>query len=380
MSKKMNISRVLPGIELCLIMLAGLFVPLISYNDESYKICNGYRLLLMANPNDKTVYRSRIMSLRLFVIITLVVIAAALITLFITGIAKRTFAVGVIVSIAAGVVILVLGYINYSSIDGMLNGHIHIRQGFLVIFAAAAGLILYALLMAVIPDGSQKKAKPVNNNMEIPQQEYAEMPQQEYAGMPQQEYAEMPQQEYAEMPQQEYAEMPQQEYAQMPQQEYAEMPQQEYAQMLQQANAGMPSEEQWQAVQNVEFPSEESDATEYMENPIGPTVYVGQSMEGKIIGVEGTFKDAVIEIRPGESIVVGRDPAQAQIVLQDAKVSRKHFMITMDSSGEFASITCYSKNGMTVGNNQYLQEGTTLQINGRQRIVMAGGNEVLEIV
>ena len=364
MSKKMNISRVLPGIELCLIMLAGLFVPLISYNDESYKICNGYRLLLMANPNDKTVYRSRIMSLRLFVIITLVVIAAALITLFITGIAKRTFAVGGIVSIAAGVVILVLGYINYSSIDDMLNGHIHIRQGFLVIFAAAAGLILYALLMVVIPDGSQKKAKPVNNNMEIPQQEYAEMPQQEYAEMPQQEYAEMPQQEYAEMPQQEYAEMPQQEYAQMPQQ----------------ANAGMPSEEQWQAAQNVEFPSEESDATEYMENPIGPTVYVGQSMEGKIIGVEGTFKDAVIEIRPGESIVVGRDPAQAQIVLQDAKVSRKHFMITMDSSGEFASITCYSKNGMTVGNNQYLQEGTTLQINGRQRIMMAGGNEVLEIV
>lgn len=281
MSKKMNISRVLPGIELCLIMLAGLFVPLISYNDESYKICNGYRLLLMANPNDKTVYRSRIMSLRLFVIITLVVIAAALITLFITGIAKRTFAVGGIVSIAAGVVILVLGYINYSSIDDMLNGHIHIRQGFLVIFAAAAGLILYALLMAVIPDGSQKKAKPVNNNM---------------------------------------------------------------------------------------------------ENPIGSTVYVGQSMEGKIIGVEGTFKDAVIEIKPGESIVVGRDPAQAQIVLQNAKVSRKHFMITMDASGEFASITCYSKNGMTVGNNQYLQEGTTLQINGRQRIVMAGGNEVLEIV
>ncbi len=281
MSKKMNISRVLPGIELCLIMLAGLFVPLISYNDESYKICNGYRLLLMANPNDKTVYRSRIMSLRLFVIITLVVIAAALITLFITGIAKRTFAVGGIVSIAAGVVILVLGYINYSSIDDMLNGHIHIRQGFLVIFAAAAGLILYALLMAVIPDGSQKKAKPVNNNM---------------------------------------------------------------------------------------------------ENPIGSTVYVGQSMEGKIIGVEGTFKDAVIEIRPGEGIVVGRDPAQAQIVLQNAKVSRKHFMITMDASGEFASITCYSKNGMTVGNNQYLQEGTTLQINGRQRIVMAGGNEVLEIV
>lgn len=93
MSKKMNISRVLPEIELCLIMLAGLFVPLISYNDESYKICNGYRLLLMANPSDKTVYRSRIMSLRLFVIITLVVIAAALITLFITGIAKRTFAV-----------------------------------------------------------------------------------------------------------------------------------------------------------------------------------------------------------------------------------------------------------------------------------------------
>ena len=348
MSKKMNISRVLPGIELCLIMLAGLFVPLISYNDESYKICNGYRLLLMANPNDKTVYRSRIMSLRLFVIITLVVIAAALITLFITGIAKRTFAVGGIVSIAAGVVILVLGYINYSSIDDMLNGHIHIRQGFLVIFAAAAGLILYALLMAVIPDGSQKKAKPVNNNMEIPQQEYAEMPQQEYAGMPQQEYAQMPQQEYAQMPQQ--------------------------------ANAGMPSEEQWQAVQNVEFPSEESDATEYMENPIGPTVYVGQSMEGKIIGVEGTFKDAVIEIKPGESIVVGRDPAQAQIVLQDAKVSRKHFMITMDSSGQFASITCYSKNGMTVGNNQYIQEGMTLQINGRQKIIMAGGNEVLEIV
>lgn len=348
MSKKMNISRVLPGIELCLIMLAGLFVPLISYNDESYKICNGYRLLLMANPNDKTVYRSRIMSLRLFVIITLVVIAAALITLFITGIAKRTFAVGGIVSIAAGVVILVLGYINYSSIDDMLNGHIHIRQGFLVIFAAAAGLILYALLMAVIPDGSQKKAKPVNNNMGMPQQEYAEIPQQEYAGMPQQEYAGMPQQEYAGMPQQEYA--------------------------------GMPSEEQCQAAQNVEFPSEESDATEYMENPIGPTVYVGQSMEGKIIGIEGTFKDAVIEIRPGESIVVGRDPAQAQIVLQNAKVSRKHFMITMDSSGQFASITCYSKNGMTVGNNQYLQEGMTLQINGRQRIMMAGGNEVLEIV
>ena len=55
----------------------------------------------------------------------------------------------------------------------------------------------------------------------------------------------------------------------------------------------------------------------------GKPVKVGKK-DGTITGVSGSYTGAVIPVKSGDTIVIGRDPASCSIVLKDEKASRKH--------------------------------------------------------
>lgn len=99
-----------------------------------------------------------------------------------------------------------------------------------------------------------------------------------------------------------------------------------------------------------------------------------------ILGTEGTFKGASLQLSPGESIVVGRDPGQCNLVLSSPKVSRKHCTIFMDVSGTFISIICYSKNGIRFEDGKIIRDGETIKLTQKEKLIIADGSEILEIL
>lgn len=112
---------------------------------------------------------------------------------------------------------------------------------------------------------------------------------------------------------------------------------------------------------------------------VPPTVY-GTTLKGMILGTEGTFKGASLQLSPGESIVVGRDPGQCNLVLSSPKVSRKHCTIFMDVSGTFISIICYSKNGIRFEDGKIIRDGETIKLTQKEKLIIADGSEILEIL
>jgi hypothetical protein len=84
---------------------------------------------------------------------------------------------------------------------------------------------------------------------------------------------------------------------------------------------------------------------------------VGGSARGSVTGLTGMYKDATIDIRTGEELVIGRDPVLSNLIISDNadKISRKHCGIVFD--GAKYSVTDYSSNGT------FKTDGTRLMAN-----------------
>lgn len=115
---------------------------------------------------------------------------------------------------------------------------------------------------------------------------------------------------------------------------------------------------------------------------MNPTVYLEETQyidSKKIVGISGTFAGASIELNPGEKIMVGRDPSKCQLVLNDSKVSRVHCCISYDVSSMCTEIICYSPNGIKFEDGRTLQKDMKMEITKPERLILANGDEVLEI-
>lgn len=85
--------------------------------------------------------------------------------------------------------------------------------------------------------------------------------------------------------------------------------------------------------------------------------------------IEGELKGAEIPIKPGEHIIVGREPRFSNLVFHDVTISRKHCIIELDKMGEYY-ITDYSECGVMTDDGKKLEKvirtncpkGTVLQI------------------
>lgn len=86
------------------------------------------------------------------------------------------------------------------------------------------------------------------------------------------------------------------------------------------------------------------------------------AQKGAIEGIKGEYMYAKINIMPGESIIIGRDPKSSNIVIKSGTVSRKHCVIAYDSYNNCYNVTDLSSQNGTFANKQRLPKEEIVQL------------------
>lgn len=101
----------------------------------------------------------------------------------------------------------------------------------------------------------------------------------------------------------------------------------------------------------------------------------GDTFVGSIMGLSGTYADAIFRIDPDENITIGRDPKTSQIVVDEGceLVSRTHCTVRGNARTGQYSVIDHSKNGTFVNGERLpcgvmvsVPRGSILYIGDRQ--------------
>lgn len=109
----------------------------------------------------------------------------------------------------------------------------------------------------------------------------------------------------------------------------------------------------------------------------GKNVKVGKK-DGTITGVSGSYAGAVIPVKSGDSIVIGRDPASCGIVIKDEKASRKHCTISFNGENGMYSVTDTSSNGV-FGKDGRLPANTAVPMSAGSEISIGKDGDVFRL-
>lgn len=89
-------------------------------------------------------------------------------------------------------------------------------------------------------------------------------------------------------------------------------------------------------------------------------------MTGFLIAEEGPLAGLIVHLEKGEEWVLGRDPDEVSIVLEDSMVSRKHVICRLTAEGyileNLSSVNPATQNGKVITEPVLLREGDILQI------------------
>ncbi len=80
----------------------------------------------------------------------------------------------------------------------------------------------------------------------------------------------------------------------------------------------------------------------------------------KIICIKGELNGAEIPLKPGEKIMVGREPRFSNLIFRDLTISRKHCCVELDGQGNYY-VTDYSECGIVTGEGQRLDRFVRIQ-------------------
>lgn len=76
----------------------------------------------------------------------------------------------------------------------------------------------------------------------------------------------------------------------------------------------------------------------------GKSVKPGKK-DGTITGLSGAYAGAVIPVKNGDTVTIGRDPSVCSIVTKGEKVSRKHCTVSFNGDNGMYTVTDFSSNG-----------------------------------
>ncbi len=89
-------------------------------------------------------------------------------------------------------------------------------------------------------------------------------------------------------------------------------------------------------------------------------------MAGYLIAEEGPLAGLVVRFEEGEEWILGRDPDEVSLILEDPMVSRKHIIIRLTAEGyileNLSSVNPATQNGKVITESVLLREGDILQI------------------
>ena len=106
---------------------------------------------------------------------------------------------------------------------------------------------------------------------------------------------------------------------------------------------------------------------------------MNQEKSGAIVFVKGKLIGAIIRIRSGRDISLGRDGRVSDIVINDTKISRKHCSVTYNSETGYYTICDFSKNGLYEEEGKRLPKGEPIQINAGKEIWIGSEENVFRL-
>ena len=106
---------------------------------------------------------------------------------------------------------------------------------------------------------------------------------------------------------------------------------------------------------------------------------ISVSDDREIEGLGGTYSGALIPMKPGDTLNIGRDIQHCNLVLDGTDISRIHCTISLDSKGNYYYVTDHSRNGTWLNSSDRLVKeaafrctpGTLISLgNGHNRFLM----------
>lgn len=101
--------------------------------------------------------------------------------------------------------------------------------------------------------------------------------------------------------------------------------------------------------------------------------------DGKLVGVSGMYQGAELVIRPGDKIIIGRDAARSNLVIQDKEISRKHCEITYDAYNQVYILCDCSTNGVYLGDGSRTEAQRPVSLKPGSVIRLGNTDHVFEL-
>lgn len=107
-------------------------------------------------------------------------------------------------------------------------------------------------------------------------------------------------------------------------------------------------------------------------------VKVGKK-DGSITGVRGSYVGAVIPVKTGANVIIGRDPAVSSVVVKDEKASRKHCEIAFNAENGMYAVTDYSVNGTFDRDGNRLPEKVAVPMSAGSEIRISKDGDIFRL-
>lgn len=106
----------------------------------------------------------------------------------------------------------------------------------------------------------------------------------------------------------------------------------------------------------------------------------GNYLNGAVLILNGRYQDAIIPLKPGESLVVGRDGNECQLVLEAPWISRRHVSILFDAASNKYVVVDSSENGTFIKDGERLQKGIECVLNPGTVLTIGEDGVLLKLV
>ena len=108
------------------------------------------------------------------------------------------------------------------------------------------------------------------------------------------------------------------------------------------------------------------------------SIAMNKSENGAIIVTKGFLLGKIIRIDDGNEVVIGRDPAQCDIVIKGEHVSRAHLVVRYNADTEDYTLYDTSSNGTIVDEKYKLKPKTKISVKSGSKVWI--GNFENEII
>lgn len=127
--------------------------------------------------------------------------------------------------------------------------------------------------------------------------------------------------------------------------------------------------------------TQQADGKKISETNDGGAKVTQKGKVGYLQCISGTNKGSTIPLNPGETIIIGRDPAVSHLIAYNSHVSKRHCTIMYDSQRDSYIVRDISTNGIYLNNGKdKLPSNTKVSLHHGAKISLGKSDEVFKLL